>query len=81
MILEYIQTALKKAEYKKLDDGTWFAEINGFNGVWANSDTVELCRYELAEVLEEWLLLKIKSNNEIPIVDGIEIKFKEEAAA
>jgi len=81
MILEYIQTALKKAEYKQLDDGTWFAEIFGFNGVWANSDTVENCRQELSEVLEEWLLLKIKSNDEIPVIDGMEITFKKEVAA
>jgi predicted RNase H-like HicB family nuclease len=41
-----------------LEDGTWFAEIPGFEGVWANSKTVENCRNELIEVLEEWLILK-----------------------
>ena len=34
MLFEYIQGALESAEYKKLDDGTWFAEISGFEGVW-----------------------------------------------
>jgi hypothetical protein len=29
MIIEYCQKALEKAEYKKLEDGTWFAEIPG----------------------------------------------------
>jgi hypothetical protein len=58
MLLEYTQKALEKAEYKKLDDGTWFAEIPGFEGVWANGNTVEECRTELLEVLEEWLILK-----------------------
>jgi len=32
MIFEYIQKALRKAEYKLLDNGTWFAEIPGFEG-------------------------------------------------
>jgi predicted RNase H-like HicB family nuclease len=45
---------LKNSKYKMLDDGTWFVEIPGFEGVWANSDTVEDCRMELIEVLEEW---------------------------
>ncbi|HAG50470.1 MAG TPA: HicB family protein, partial [Deltaproteobacteria bacterium] len=59
MLFEYIQLALEIAEYKKLDDGTWFAEIPGFEGVWANGKTVEECRKELMDVLDEWLVLKL----------------------
>lgn len=81
MLFEYIQGALEKAEYKKLDDGTWFAEIPGFEGVWANSKTVEDCRKELMEVLEEWLILKIRDGDRIPIVKDIEINIKEVATA
>ena len=58
MIIEYCQNAIENAEYRKLDDGTWFSEIPGFEGVWANGDSVEICRKELIEVLEEWLILK-----------------------
>lgn len=54
----YIQGALERAEYKKLEDGTRFVEIPGFEGVWANGRTVEECRKELVEVFEEWLILK-----------------------
>ena len=81
MLAEYIQGALEKAEYKKLDDGSWFAEIPGFEGVWANSRTVEECRKELMEVLEEWIILKVRDGEGIPEVRGIEIKIKEVAAA
>lgn len=56
MLFEYIQGALEMAEYKKLDDGTWFAEVPGFDGVWANNNSIEECRKELIEVLEEWLV-------------------------
>jgi predicted RNase H-like HicB family nuclease len=56
---EYCQKAIERAEYKKLADGSWFAEIPGFQGVWANGDSVEQCRNELVTVLEEWLLLKV----------------------
>ncbi len=79
MVVRYIQTALKHAEYKKLDDETWFAEIPGFEGVWANAATVEECRSELEEVLEEWLVLKIRDGDPLPVVDGLELKIRAEA--
>jgi len=79
MLFEYIQKALKKAEYKILDNGTWFAEIPGFEGLWANAKTVEECRLELQEVLEEWLILKIRDRDPIPEIEGIAIKVKEVA--
>ncbi len=81
MLLEYIQKALEKAEYKKLEDGTWFSEISGFEGVWANGKTVEECRKELVEVLEEWLILKLRDGDPVPTVKGIKINIKEVATA
>ena len=69
MIQEYIQGAIKKAEYKKLEDGTWFTEIPGFNGVWANGPSLENCRQELIDVLEEWVILKLRDRDPIPEVD------------
>ena len=74
---QYIEKALERAEYKRLDDGTWFADIQGFTGVWANAPSVEACRKELLEVLEEWLLLKLRDQDPIPGVEGIEIKIAE----
>jgi len=73
MLSEYIQKALEKARYKVLGDGTWFAEIPGFEGVWANAATVEGCRHELMEVLEEWLVLKIRDRDSIPEIEGVGI--------
>ena len=81
MLLEYTQKALEKAEYKKLDDGTWFDEIPGFEGVWANGITIEECRTELLEVSEEWLILKLRDNDPIPEIEGINLKMKKVAVA
>jgi predicted RNase H-like HicB family nuclease len=81
MLSEYIQKALEKARYKGLEDGTWFAEIPGFEGVWANATTVEECRHELMEVLEEWLVLKIRDRDSIPEIEGVGIQIKEVLAA
>lgn len=77
MLLNYIQKALEKAEYKKLGDDTWFAEIKGFQGVWSNGESVEECRRELQEVLEEWLILKIRDDEPIPKIEDVEIKVRE----
>ena len=68
MLTEYIHAALKKANYMLLDDGSWYADIPDFQGVWANGETVEDCRSELKEVLEEWLMLKIRDDDPIPAV-------------
>ena len=57
MLTAYIQTAMQQAQYKILEDGSYFGEIPGFQGVWASEQTLEDCRRVLQEVLEEWLLL------------------------
>ena len=79
MIIEYCQRAIERAEYKKLDDGSWFAQIPKFQGVWANGDSVEQCRNELLTVLEEWLLLKVRDGDDIPEVAGLKLEIREVA--
>jgi len=81
MILEYCEKTIERAEYKKLKDGTWFAEIPGFQGVWANGDTVEECRKELISVLEEWLVLKLRDRDFIPEINGLKLEIRETAVA
>jgi len=80
MLTKYIQAAMHQAKYKILsDDDTFYGEIPGFQGVWANAGTLEACREELAEVLEEWILLRRSRNLPLPVVDGIELSIKEVA--
>ncbi|MFA4975062.1 MAG: type II toxin-antitoxin system HicB family antitoxin [Candidatus Paceibacterota bacterium] len=66
MISKFIEQKLKMAKYKLLKDGTFFAEIPSVKGVWANAKTLEKCRLELAEVLEDWLFLNIREKKNIP---------------
>jgi predicted RNase H-like HicB family nuclease len=45
MLTSYIQAAMKRAHYEILtDDGTFYGEIPGFDGVLANAGTLEECR-------------------------------------
>ena len=45
MLTKYIAAAMHHATYELLpDDGTFYGEIPGFQGVYANVDTLEACR-------------------------------------
>ena len=78
MLTEYLEAAMRRASYEILpDDNTFYGEISGFDGVYANNDNLETCRSELKEVLEEWILLSISRHLPLPIIDGIDLKVKE----
>ena len=78
MLTGYIRAAMRKARYEILpDDGSFYGEIEGFQGVWANADTLEACRDELEEVLEEWILLRVSRQLDLPIVDGQELRIRQ----
>lgn len=75
MIQEYIKAAMHNARYKILDDNqTYFGEIPECPGVWANAETLEACREELEEVLEDWLLIRLRRDMPIPEVNGISLE-------
>jgi predicted RNase H-like HicB family nuclease len=68
MLTKYIQSAMHRAKYEILpDDNTFYGEIPGCAGVYANAATLEACRDELAEVLEEWILFRIAKNLPLPV--------------
>ena len=73
LLTVYIDEAMKRATYKILEDGTYYGEIAGFQGVWASEATLEGCRRVLQEVLEEWLLLKLRDNEEVPTLGEISL--------
>jgi predicted RNase H-like HicB family nuclease len=66
MLTAYITAAMARARYRIIDDKTYFGEIPGLAGVWANAKTLELCRAELQEVLEDWLVVKLRDGDSIP---------------
>lgn len=55
MLSLFIAKKLAVAKYKLLGDGSYFGTIPGLAGVWANARTLERCREELREVLEDWI--------------------------
>ena len=63
MLTNSIWTPMHQARYEILqDDRTFYGEIPEFDGMYANADTLEACRDELEEVLEEWILFRVSRN-------------------
>ena len=76
MLTAYISAAMNRARYKIIDDGTYFGEVPGLEGLWANAKTLESCRNELQEVLEDWLIVKLRDGDDIPRVGRIQLAKK-----
>ncbi len=73
MLIAYIKAAMSRAHYTILEDGSFFGEIPSVEGAWANADTLEACRDELEDVLQEWIALSLAKNLPIPDIDGINL--------
>jgi len=73
MLTDYIKAAMKQAEFERLQDGTIYGHLPGFLGVWANARTEAACRRELQEVLEEWMLFRLKHELLLPIVEDLDL--------
>ncbi len=81
MFAEYIGAALKRAEYISLEDGTFAARVDGLRGVIATGRTVEECREDLIEVIEEWIIIRLERELDIPALDGHTIGVSRESMA
>ncbi|MFZ4622149.1 MAG: type II toxin-antitoxin system HicB family antitoxin [Bacteroidota bacterium] len=80
MLTQYIDSALKRAHYEILeDDKSYYGEVKECEGVYANAPTLEECRKELEQTLEDWILLRVSKNLSLPQIDGIDLTVKEVA--
>jgi len=80
MLTEYNPAAMEHARYEILEDGTYYGEIPDCPGVYANAGTLERCRDQLREVLEDWIVLGLRMGHTFPVIDGISLGVEAEAA-
>ncbi|MBI2299917.1 MAG: type II toxin-antitoxin system HicB family antitoxin [Armatimonadetes bacterium] len=81
MLTAYLAAAMRHARYEILaEDATFYGEIPECRGVSANAATLEACREELAETLEDWVLLSLHRNLSLPTIDSLELTVRKEAA-
>lgn len=76
MLTEYINAAMERAVYEKLDDGYYYGEIPGIWGVYAHERTLEETRRELKSVLEDWILIGLRKGEQLPLIDGIDLSIQ-----
>ena len=75
MIMEYIEAALEKARYDLINDKEpFYAVVPGLEGVYASGKTLEKCRRNLAEVIDGWIVVRLRRGLSIPPIDGHKIK-------
>ena len=72
---ETLGDAEKRKRYDSLREAR-SRGFSGFDGVYANHRTLEGCREELREVLEEWLLFRVFRQLPLPVVDGRELTIR-----
>lgn len=80
MLSEYISRVMEHANYEKTETGKYFGSIPLAPGVWSEAETLEKCRSELLEVLEEWIILSLKRGDTLPVVDGCDLNHVAEHA-
>jgi predicted RNase H-like HicB family nuclease len=81
MFSEYIESALRRAKYEPLENGTYMATVDGLRGVIATGETIETCRVDLIEVIEEWITIRLQRGLDIPALDGHVISVSQEPMA
>jgi predicted RNase H-like HicB family nuclease len=79
MITDYIEAALARATYEIIkDEEPYYGEVPGLQGVWASGKTLEECRQDLKEVIEGWIIVRLRKGLPIPELDGHQIEELEE---
>ncbi|MGB9617806.1 MAG: type II toxin-antitoxin system HicB family antitoxin [Desulfomonilaceae bacterium] len=76
MLSEYLEAALESAHYEIMDDQEpYYGHIPSLQGVWASGETLEKCRRNLREALEDWVLFSVSQGLELPEVNGFSLVF------
>lgn len=74
LIGQYAETAARRASTRKLEDGTWIAEIEGFRGVWATAPSQKEALDAIEEVVTEWVILKIRDEDrDMPVLESLDL--------
>jgi len=76
MIVEYINAALARASYERIEDkgNPYYGQVPVLKGVWATGKTLEECRNHLPEVIEDWLIVRLRKGLAIPPIGKNQVK-------
>lgn len=75
MLIQYIHAALERAKYEIIDDEElYYGEVPELEGVWATGKTLEECRRNLEEVIDEWIVIRLRNGLPLPRIGDYVIK-------
>ena len=75
MITEYIEAAMSKARYEIIEDEEpYYGEVPELVGVWATGKTLEECRKNLAEVIDGWIIVRLRKSLPLPSIGAYKIE-------
>jgi predicted RNase H-like HicB family nuclease len=75
MLIQYIHAALERAKYEIIDDEEpYYGEVPELEGVWATGKTLEECRRNLEEVIDEWIVIRLRNGLSLPRIGDQIIK-------
>ncbi len=75
MIAEYVNKAMASAVVKKIGEGEYAASVPGFVGALGFGKTRKEAKDELRSVFEEWLVVALRADDDLPEVDGVSLNF------
>lgn len=74
LVNRYAMVAALRADTERLGDGTWYAEIRGLPGVWAQGTSEVEALREIETVVRDWTLLKIQDKDrDLPVIGMIDL--------
>jgi predicted RNase H-like HicB family nuclease len=54
-----------------MEDGDWWGQVTELKFTWAIAPTLEECKRELRDEVEDWLVFAISRHSAIPMLDGV----------
>jgi predicted RNase H-like HicB family nuclease len=54
-----------------MEDGDWWGQVTELKFMWAIAPTLEECKRELRDEVEDWLVFAISRHSAIPMLDGV----------
>lgn len=73
ILSEYVSKLMAQALYDKLEDDSFSGKIPVCKGVIAFGKSLRECEDELQSTLEDWILLGLKQEHPLPIVEEIDL--------
>jgi len=73
VLTDYVERAMGRAVFEKLEDGSYAGKIPPCKGVIAFGASLRECDSILRATLEDWILVGLKLGHSLPILAGINL--------